>query len=141
MLLCMASCKEDSYGPSSFALREEIYGDLEFEYGQTRELAVLKENIKVLYVKCSEGWKGNIEGDVLVVTAPSKEETKGAFGEVGLYARGYDDVEWILKLGVEVKEEVKTGILASWQAVREGNSAVQALWKSGDVIRLYDDKY
>lgn len=140
MLLCVASCKEESYGPSSFALKEEIYGELEFEYGQTRELAVSQANIKVLYVKCPEGWKGNIKAGILTITAPSREEAKGAFGEVGLYARGYDDVEWILKLGVEVKEEVKEGTLASWQAVREGNGAIQALWKPGDMIRLYDDK-
>lgn len=139
VLLFAASCKEETYGPSSFALQEEVFGNIIFEYGQTRQLSVVQENIKVLYVKCSENWKGSIEDNVLSITAPSKDDAKEALGEIGLYARGYDDVEWILKLPVEVTEEVKEGQLASWVATREGNNLVDALWKSGDVIRVYDD--
>lgn len=138
MLLCAASCKDETYGPSSFALQEEVFGDILFEYGQTRQLSIVQENIKVLYVKCSESWKGSVEGSVLTITAPSQEEVSFGFGEVGLYARGYDDIEWIIKLSVEVRSDVKEGQRASWNANREGNTLVTNLWKSGDVIRVYD---
>lgn len=138
MLLCAASCKEETYGPSSFSLQEEMFGTILFEYGQTRQLSIVQENIKVLYVKCTESWKGSVEGNMLTITAPSQDEVSAGFGEIGLYARGYDDIEWILKLGVEVRFEVKDGERTSWNATREENALVGNLWKPGDVIRAYD---
>ena len=139
VLLLAGACQQEQYGPSSFALKESLFSDLVFRYGQTRELELVRENIKVQYVKCSAGWIGEIEGDVLAITAPSQEEARSGYGEIGLYARGYDDIEWIVKFNVEVKENVKDGEPAVWQAVREGNSEASALWKSGDVIRVYDN--
>lgn len=139
MLLAVCGCKPEEYGPSSFALQEDVHGDIPFEFGQTKELGVMMANIKVLYVKCSEGWSGEIEGSVLRITAPTVENAVSGFGEIGLYARGYDDIEWILKLGVEVKEEVKEGDPQSWIALRESNSLVAALWKPEDSVRAFDD--
>lgn len=109
-----------------------------FEYGQTKELGIKMSNIKVLYVKCSKGWTGEIEGNVLRVTAPVADVDVPVFGEVGLYARGYDDVEWIVKLGVEVREEVKEGDPQSWTAYRESNAHVSALWRPDVSLRGYD---
>ena len=138
-LLLTSACQEEQYGPSSFALKESLFSDLVFRFGQTREFELVRENIKVQYVKCPAGWNGSIEGNVLVVAAPSKETAQPAYGEIGLYARGYDDIEWIVRLNVEAKENVKDGDPAVWQALREGNSVASALWKSGDMIRVYDN--
>lgn len=138
MLFAVCACQQEEYGPSSFALQEDVYGDIPFEYGQTKQLGVTMANIKVLYVKCSEGWSGKIENGVLSITAPAVEKAVSGFGEIGLYARGYDDIEWIVKLGVEVKEEVKEGDLQSWTATRESNSLVTALWKPDVSVRGYD---
>ena len=138
VLFAVCACQQEEYGPSSFALQEDVYGDIPFEYGQTRQLGVTMANIKVLYVKCSEGWSGKIENEVLSITAPVAEKAVSGFGEIGLYARGYDDVEWIVKLGVEVREDVKEGEPQSWTATRESNALVDALWKPEVSVRGYD---
>lgn len=138
VILAVCGCKEEVHGPSSFALQEEIFDVLAFEYGQTKELPVLMENINVRYVKCSQGWKGELEDKLLRITAPVQDTAVSSNGEIGLYARGYDNVEWILKLDVEVKQEVKEGETQSWIASREGNELISALWKPGDTAKSYD---
>lgn len=140
VFLALSCEQKETYGPSVFELQMESQGEMLFAYGATKQVPVVAENIKVCYVKCLKGWSGGIENQVLSITAPAEktEETQEK-GKVGIYARGYDDVEYILYLDVKVSDDAKEGSAANFTASFEGDGIVERKWQNADRIRVYDE--
>ena len=139
LVLSLSSCREKEFGPSSFGLSDQVYGTVLFGYGAQKQFNMTAENIKISYVKCFKGWTGQLEGSVLTITAPEKDTEHDISGKVGLYARGYDDVEYVLWIEVEVTEDAKEGQPAGFFASFEEVAEQTRLWQNGDAFRVYDE--
>lgn len=139
-ILAVSSCQEEEYGPSVFEITGQTYGTELFAYGAEKQFALTSENIKVNYVKCIKGWTGELVSDVLTITAPQKDtEEYQQSGKIGLYARGYDEVEYVLWIEVEVTDDAKEGQPAGFMASFEDNILNSGFWKAQDRFRVYDE--
>ena len=142
VLIALSCERKEEYGPSVFELQLESQGEMLFAYGATKQVPVVAENIKVCYVKCLKGWSGGVTDQTLSITAPAeKTEEYQEKGKIGIYARGYDDVEYILYLDVKVSDDAKEGSLANFTASFEGDGIVERRWYNSDRIRVYDELY
>ena len=139
LISVFVSCQEKEYGPSSFGMAEDTYGTVLFSYGAQKQFNMTVENIKVHYIKPIKGWSGKINRNILTITAPTKDCEYETVGKIGLYARGYDDVEYILWVEVEVSDDAKEGQSASYTAIFEQSELRDGLWTGQDTFRVYDE--
>ena len=68
-----------------------------FEYGETRTFDIVQNNIAKISISKPDGWKVSVQGDVLTVTSPMKENTFAEDrGEIAITAMGTDSKSFIM---------------------------------------------
>ena len=68
-----------------------------FVYGETRTFDIVQNNIAKISISKPDGWKVSVQGDVLTVTSPMKENTFAEDrGEIAITAMGTDSKSFIM---------------------------------------------
>ena len=95
--------EDDKVTPTAVFEFVDAPDEAEFEYGETKEFAVVYSNIEEFSIDKPKGWKALLEDENLVVTAPA-ENTKNAEleGSIEITYAGADGVEYVEELQVKV---------------------------------------
>lgn len=99
--LVLLACNKQP-GASSFALPQDL-GTLIFRGGESKSFSHIGENIKVCTAKPPKGWYATVTDNVITVVAPQSDGTYSASGNVDVYARGYDNIEYVVKVPVRTE--------------------------------------
>ena len=61
---------------------EDTLSEQKFEYGETRTFKIIQKNVATISISKPDGWKLSIDGDILTVIAPIKDNTFAEDGGV-----------------------------------------------------------
>lgn len=99
--LAVSCSKEQVYGPSSFSVVSETT-TLNFRLGETKIIPCDIQNVKVRTVKVPYGWKASISDEITVSSPALWVDGLEANGQMTIYARGYDEVEYVFYFTLNV---------------------------------------
>ena len=98
-VLCFSGCSKKATGPSSFSLPTDGT-TLVFTAGQSQSVSYSGENIEACTAKPPMGWYASVQGNMITIVAPDLSTTFEGSGQVSVYARGTDKVEFVYYIPV-----------------------------------------
>lgn len=131
MVLSCSKNRQD--GPSSFVVAE-VEDAIIFTGGKTITVAVDCSNILTMTAKAPKGWKAVVSPGGIAITAPDVYGEYTVSGQVGVYARGFDNQEYAYNIPVRCESKLDK---TKWNIVYRSSEAAGI----GPASNLIDGSY
>lgn len=132
-VLLLSACTKKAAGASSFSLPTDGQTHT-FIAGESLSLPWEGANIEACTAKPPKGWYASVDEGTITIVAPSLDNSYTASGQVTVYARGTDKVEYVVYIPVRTEARLaKTGWNMVWYSSEEaGNYASQKFTREDD---------
>lgn len=132
-VLMLSACTQKAVGVSSFSLPSDGETRI-FTAGASLSLSWNGANIETCTAKPPKGWYASVDKGIITIVAPSLDKSYTASGQVTVYARGTDKVEYVVYIPVQTESKLPK---TNWNMVyfsseEAGNYASQKYTREDD---------